>query len=336
MKVKTAEKAQTWIIRSCVLILAMLMCTSCSVIQEEQPAKGTNVPISNIPQAAQSNKYNATLYFGYRDQELLTQEVRTIDVPSNERVEKTILRELIKGPSNTNDELTAVINPKTTVVSVTDNGEFLFVTLSKEFLQPFGEEIQNETSTQDTFLSAQMRMRLAVDAIVNALTELGQFPQVQLYIDTDGTGYGQRIKRKAAGFDTDEGNTAGEQMLEPLTRQNDVILTPQKAVDVVMGLLKDRKYADMYNFISFAEEKPPSPEELAQSITTSERVVEDYTISAWTISADGLSAIVTADITIRDKNADSIILPSIPLRMVLVKDCWKISTLALHHIYLVG
>ncbi len=335
MKAKTIQKLKTMTTVLCAAILALL-CVSCSVLQEEQPAKGTNVPISNVPQAAQSNKYDATLYFGFRDQELLTQEERTIEVPSNERVEKAILRELIKGPADSGGELSAVINPKTTVVSITDNGEFLFVTLSRDFLQPFGEETQNDTPEQGKPAAAELKLRLAVDSVVNALTELGQFAQVQLFIDVDGSGYGQRIKRKAAGFDTESGNTAGEQTLEPLTRQNDIILTPRNTADLVMGLLKDRKYTEIYNFTSFAAEKAPTPDELAQSISATERVVEEYTITAESVAPDGLSAIVTADITVRDKNANSLDLPSIPLRLIRVKNCWKISTLMLQHIYLIS
>lgn len=335
MKADEIKKISTRTIRLILLTIIVMLCTSCSVIQEEQPAKGTNIPISNVPQAAQSNKYNAVLYYGYRDQEMLTDEMRAIDVPSNERVEMAILRELIKGPTSTNDELVPVINPKTTVVYVKDSGTILLVTLSKEFLLPFGDEPQDYAVLPDWAPAVQRRLRLAIDSIVNSLTEIGQFAQVQIFIDMDGTGNGQRIKRKDVGLDTDTGNAAGDQPLEPLMRQDDVILTPQKTVSVVMDLLKDRNYPDAYKYISFSGDNPPTPDELAQTINASQRVLDDYKITGESVSADGTGAVVTTDITVREKNVDSSTMPSIPVRLVRVKECWKISTLALHHIFLI-
>ncbi|MDP2892728.1 MAG: GerMN domain-containing protein [Bacillota bacterium] len=313
------------------IVLAMLL-ASCSVISEEKPTGGkTEPPISAVPQAGQTNKYTASLYFRYADEYLLSSETRVMDIPSNERIEATIVRALIKGPLPANTELYPVINPKTKVGSVSDNGEFLFITLSKDFLLPFGDEPQDYLTNPDWTEKVWERQRLGLYSIINTLTELGQFSSIQVFVDVDGTGYGQRIKLKDAGF---AGDPDEEQPLEPQLRQDSLILTPGRALENTLKLLMDRDYSKAYGYLNQKYiQDGLTEEQLKEALNGSDKTLEDFDIVGENVSGDGKSAIVTIDCTVAGKNGDSVHKSAIPMRLVRVNECWKLTYEALGHIY---
>ena len=185
---------------SCLIIaIWILSMAGCTVISDssEQTANEYTPQINPVEDAA-ADQMTVKLYFRYGDEYLLAAETRTIDVPVNERIESVIIKELIEGPSAERTELTDVIDPGTEVINVTAEGGFLFVTLSGQFIDDGTPAA--DADDPDAIAAQKEDRRIAVYAIVNTLIELGGFSRVQIMIDEDGNGTGNRITAEDAGL----------------------------------------------------------------------------------------------------------------------------------------
>jgi hypothetical protein len=327
-KVKAMKKL---LCKAAAAVLALALLAGCSSISEEKASPGTSsVPISGVAQAGQTKAYTATLYFRYSDEYFLTSETRTMEVPSNERVEAVLVRALAKGPSGSNTELAACINPKTRAVSVSDSGEFLFITLSKDFLDPFGDEPQTYTSDPVWTARVHERQRLGLYAIINTLTELGSFSSVQIFVDLDDTGSGQRVKRIQAGLEGD----AQEQMLEPQQRQDGIILTAGRALERTLKLLMNKDYTRAYSYLNASSVQPASSaEQLKETVEGSDTALQDFDITGESVSGDGKTAVVTISCILADRSGQNTAMTAVPMRMTRVNECWKLTIEALAHFY---
>ncbi|MEA5002876.1 MAG: GerMN domain-containing protein, partial [Christensenella sp.] len=194
----------------CLLTLASVACAPVEKEADESPSSA--VQINPLPEAISKDKSSARLYFGFMDQPLLVGESHSFDVPINESIENSIIRELIKGPLSTRNDLKAVINPQTSLVNVRSEGQFLFVTLSSDFLKPIDEKASSDSTYEKT------RRMLAVYSIVNTLIEQGTYSRVQILIDDDGMGTGRPLTLSEAGLD-------GDGAVEALERNGEIILS---------------------------------------------------------------------------------------------------------------
>lgn len=112
-------------------------------------------------------KTNVTLYFGDEMGEGLVAERRNVEIPSSSTVERTVVDEIIKGP--TGSDKISVIPAGVKVLSVETKNRVCFVNLSKEFI--------------DKFTGGSAGEILTVYSIVNSLTELDTVGSVQLLIE---------------------------------------------------------------------------------------------------------------------------------------------------------
>jgi spore germination protein GerM len=106
------------------------------------------------------------LYFADAMGEKLVAERRKAPLVDN-RLEKTVVLELVKGPKNS--DLFATIPKDTRVLSVETKEGICFVNLSEEFVTKFSGGSSAAT--------------LAIYSIVNSLTELPDIDRVQFLID---------------------------------------------------------------------------------------------------------------------------------------------------------
>ncbi len=107
-----------------------------------------------------------TLYFADAMGEKLVAERRKASLVDN-RLEKTVVLELVKGPKNS--DIFATIPKDTKVLSVETKEGICFVNLSEEFITKFSGGSSAAT--------------LAIYSIVNSLTELPDIDRVQFLID---------------------------------------------------------------------------------------------------------------------------------------------------------
>ena len=108
-----------------------------------------------------------TLYFGDEYAEHLVPERRNVEIPAGDTVEKIIVQELLKGPTQAGNIRTIPQEVKLLSIETKDN--VCFVNFSKEFT----EKHSGGTTAE----------QLTVYSVVNSLTELGTIDCVQFLIE---------------------------------------------------------------------------------------------------------------------------------------------------------
>ena len=166
-----------------VLLGLLCSCTGLSIFSEE------NNSSSLLPQPIPNDgiKYTATvtLYYRFMDTEYLAPLDIDIDMLSNERPEVALLRALFSGKGE-GVLFNNAIPDNVELVSIVESGNTLFITLSKELI--------NSTNYDNCSIS------VAVSQIVNTITKYSN-KTVQIMIDREGNGSGDRVSYTDLGFD---------------------------------------------------------------------------------------------------------------------------------------
>lgn len=307
-----------------VICMSMVILSGCSNFAASNNESQSVLDINPLGEAAVKDSEEVTLYFGYQNAGMLVGETREIEIPVNEKREEAILKELIKGPSVTSSEFTQLINPETQVVNVSDTGDFLFVTLSKEFLMPVdnaGEGEQSETAVNP----------LAVYSIVNTLVEQGQFSRIQILVDTDGTGNGQRVALSQVGLE-------GQGTLEPLGRNGDIILTPQNTMNQMLSLMEKKDFQGLYSFIAYSDSyqvTKPKLDEFVTNCINSNVALKEFQIIDSNVTASAQNVVIMINYTY-DKGDETTERTNIPVRMVRENDVWKITNSTFESLFSIG
>ncbi len=301
------------------VILLSMSLMACGQPQEQTSA--APVPINPVPEAVSKDKSTAKLYFGYADKPLLLSESRAFDVPVNENVETSVVKELIKGPSASRMDFTPIINPATKVVGMSllpGDGNIVGVTLSKEFLLPVEEKNGEERLNR---ASEQTRRMLAVYSIVNTLVEQGLYARVQILIDDDNTGTGRPITLQESGLDSNA-------VAEPFARDGSIILNGANTVREILAAIENKDYSTLYSYIAYKNaygQDKPSMEDFVAEINNRKLSLSDAKVLDSALGADGTTDIVMVDAVLSFKDDQTYVMNNVPLRMFLENGIWKMS-----------
>lgn len=234
----------------------------------------------------------------------------TVEVPIDQRKELYILEKLIDGPDS-NPFLNTIINSKTKVISVTDSASTISVTLSNEFLRLTESALKISDDKN-------MLLRMCVYSVVNSLTEYGQFDKVQILIDVNNTGIGERVTRGVLGF-TDN----PEEYLESLSRDDSTLLTPRRALKTAFELIENKDWSTLYSLIPETQERLEY--ELFSSLcnTHIENLVLEDELSYGSVAPNGKTAVITASFRITGISERSY--QDIPIVLNKTNDIWMLS-----------
>lgn len=290
------------------------------------PDAATYQPVSPNAEAAVSDTYNVTLYFGFQDSGMLSTQSREVELRPDERVEKRVLEELISGPDAGYSYLTALMPTGVRVMDVEDRGGVLMVTLSGEFLSAPADAPDGWEG--DAYWSAEVPRRrlLALQSIVCAMTDLGEYDSVQLLIDRDGDGErsGERVPRYY--FYADAARSASV-LMEAVRRDESVVLTPRNTVSKALGFMQSKDWDALYRLIAPVDMTGERP---AQDAFMTDMRARAYTLTGFEVgdamvSGDGSAATVcvNAQFAFRDENAREV--SAFPLRMVRDQEAWKLT-----------
>lgn len=295
------------------IIFAILLLLLCSCRREELVLP-IGEEINPGSDAARTEKVVVQLYYGNEDQKYLVAESRVIDAAANDPMEKSVLRELFKGPERTSGEYNYLINKDTQVVQVNSGGEVLTVTLSKEFLE------------WPATVSEPKQKELAVYSVVNTLVEATGYAQIQLLVDRDSTGVGQRIRVEELGYREDAADSTSG-MLGVLQRSAQLVLTPENTMKCILDAMLKKDYAAVYPFIAYNDAyggtKTAEASFLTEMQATATPTLEGYTVREIIVSDDGQSATVMLDYTLRYATEDSATRTNVPTYLVKENGIWK-------------
>lgn len=301
-----AKKRFTALLLACALALS-----GCAPAGVEP---GRHTPDIN-PKAESANKDTSkvTLYYSYKGEQLLAGETRSIDVPVSQKREEAVVRALIGGPSIDRSELVGLFWSGVRLVSVENNEDILFVTLSEEFVST------EPTTTVLDEGTVMDRKKLAIYSIVDTITEMGTYSCVQINVQRKNGS--QSIMRSEAGF------SGEDKALDSLTWNGDLILTPQKTLEEALDAYSKKDWTELYSYTAYTgldgTVKPDSDDFLAALAETG-NVLDTYLPMGVNVSADGQSAVVMLNYTIKTRNGN-IDRSMIPVILVREQEIWKLS-----------
>ncbi len=291
------------------LIAALLILTcAAGCLRENSDRNGEGIVIApeNEPDASFGRKVR--LYFAEETGSYLVSETREIPMLQGKRNEFRILEELINGPSNR--EMYALINPDTKVVDVVQSEETVTVTFSADFL--------NAPSATD-----RMNAELVVYSVANTLIEATGVPYVQILVDRDGTGVGQRFR--IIDFYVSSSSNAFS-LLGPVQRNSDLILDPKNAVGRIFDAVNRKDYAACYSYLSSETASDrPSMNSFITSIEKKDWPLEEYRIKDGLVSDDGKSAVVTVNYTLRISQSRTLNRTNIPVFVNKINGIWRMD-----------
>lgn len=312
--------------------LAALLLSGCSLdplsgrLTTQAPDAPTYQPVLPDAGAAPSDEQAVTLYFGFQDTGFMSTERRVISSAMDARVEKYIVEELAKGPSADHPELTALVPSGTRVMDVEEREGILFITLSREFMDLPGDAPVAWQSDEYWAQEVPRRRLMALQSIVCAVTDLGEYDRVQLLIDYDNDGDrpGERVPR--LNFYAD---AAGDLslMLDAVRRDQSLVLTPRNAVSTALASFQSKSWAELYQLVATQDRagNRPVQEEFASEMQACPLTLLEYEIGDAMVTDDGQQATVCIDasFTLRDGTTRQV--SAFPVRLGREGEVWKLA-----------
>ena len=290
------------------LVLALLL-SGCGQrppegLIKENPDSG--LIIDAIPQAGSARQATDTLYFGYGDTGLLRQESRQITLLPNETREKALVRALLEGSRDAGSR--PLFPEKTEVLSTQAQDGVIYITFNEALYDRYADE---DSLREDS----AARRQLAMDALTATLTESGEYRSVQVLVRAEeNVGRSMRLTTR---FFWQENEAA----VPPLTRQSGRLPTPSAYAGALLSAWQNRDPEELAHFISAREGQMPGA--LSDDLAAGPALLS-FAVYDGTVSPDGGSAVVCADLALRDADGAETVIDACPLRLVSEGGAWKI------------
>lgn len=310
------------------LILIIIFTSACSqnlYIKEQTSKNQTSTPLNAIKAENPSSNGKVVLYYRFNSENYLVADTRTVESTQGSSFEYNIINALLDGPSPDKTEMLQVINPGTKLLSITTNQEYIYITLSKEFIDPPSWAKENWEDNPEMAQHVYLTKRLAMYSIINTVTETSKHSKVQIYVDMDNNGDVTRVTRRDVGL---IGDGREDQPLDPMTRNPNIILTPYNALDMAMQMVKDRNFEKNYLYVTDDNAngvKKPTINEYTNLFSDTSKTLISYSINPnITISEDGVSAVANVSYQIKTGQGVSESL-NVPVMLYRDKGCWKVN-----------
>ena len=294
------------------LMALVLLLSGCAAAGGD--TTGKNIPDIN-PKAESANKDTSrvTLYYAYKGEQLLAGETRSVDVPVSQKREDAVVRALIDGPSAERSDLAGLFWDGVTLVSVDNNEDILFVTLSEEFLTT------DPPAPALNEISATERRILAIYSIANTITEMGKYSRVQINV--------QRNNNSNGIMQSEVGISSEDKLLDALTWNGDLILTPEKTLERALDSYYKKNWAQLYSYTAYSDidgTLKPDSDDFSAELNETDYQLDSFLPMGVNVSSDGQSAVVLLNYKIKTRNGD-IERTMIPVIMVREEELWKVS-----------
>ncbi len=270
-------------------ILQMIADTARSIVVREEEAvpSGQAQPFSvQLGGEAAVDMLDITLYFRSKGTRLLSAQQAQLNIRREETVATSIVRRLLDGPELASGMLEGLFPRGTKLISVTAEGETVFVTLSRSFLgKPDGAPADWEDLTvwQE---EAALRRMLAVQSLVLSLTEDGRCQRVQVYIADHDDDVPERIPLAYFGIEGE----AGSSMLAACSRDESFLLTPRRVLDRILDCWQKRDYPALHGMLVSGREALPSQAAFEAKMRELDVSLLHYETTPGSVSFDGRRA----------------------------------------------
>lgn len=294
----------------------LLFCLLCLVVSSY--ALNPAGMLSAQEQQTELQSLPVTLYFRYLNSAYLGRETREISYPRSGSKEKAIAAALIEGPGSLSASLNPLFPPGTQVLSVSSEGERLFLTFNEALMGRYSDEA---VISQEDYLRGEglLRRRLAMASLVNSLTESGHYTEVQVLVR--GETYVADSMRLSMRYYLENSNT----LPPPLKRQEQYILGPQAAAGIFMEAWQSMSWQQGLRLVRGGTEGSiPSEQELRQMVDKAPRLVE-YQVTPGVVALDGQSAVVCLSYRLLNQDGGERLIEMRPLRIAINRGVYSLS-----------
>lgn len=256
------------------------------------------------------------LYFRYGQTDYLAPEKRTIQVQRNESLEKAVVQALINGPETAASSLSALFPAGTEVLAAASQGDTLFITFNDSFLGRYADEPADQNAGEWK-TEGPLRRQLCLNALAATLTEAGLCVKTQILVYR-GAGQSTTM-RLQAGFLT---RTQDDTILPVLCRSEEKLLTPHNTAVLIMRAWMAQDWATLYDLTAREGARRRPGEQSAFDAFAAGMALTDYSLSCGSVSYDGQTAVITADLTLRGTGRDQTV-SGYPLVLTREGGLWK-------------
>lgn len=260
--------------------------------------------IAAMPESGSEGQFSATLYFRYGDTALLRQETRDISLLPNETREKALVSALLEGSREAGSR--ALFPEKTQVLATQAQDGVIYITFNEALYDRYADESKAD---------AVPRRQAALDALAATLTESGAYRSVQVLVRAEeNVGRSMRLRQSFLGGSEDE-------LLPPLVRRQESLPAPCAFARALLSAWQTRDWSALAVFVSAYDAQGARGD--GGAFLNEAPVLIDFTAYAGTVSPDGGSAVVCADLTLRDHDGQESVVSAYPLRLVREGGVWK-------------
>lgn len=305
------------------LLLICCLLTGCSRPADPAPAAATATPEIHAPAVADlpQSQDMVTLWFRFGDEPLLAPETRIISHSPTEGHALTILRTLIGGPSASSSDLQGLFPQGTQVISCTQSGRIMFVTLSRHIMYGYADEPENWRDLPAWQHEVPQRRVLAMQAIAATLTENCAVDTVVILVADTSSTDSLRLRRGYYTLDSDPAPAPA------LMRNEALLLTPARTADIILQCWIEKDYARLYRYVARMDPatgaaRPTEADFLQQ--TSALPVLLHAGAAGGSIAADGQSAVFTvsgAYLAAGEEQPFS----GMVLRLIREKGVWRVT-----------
>lgn len=308
------------------LLLALL--TGCSAPATPLRATATLVPGTSprlpeaAPDASLSAQEDAMLYFRFLSEPYLAAEKREITHSPAEPYELALVTALLSGPSPQSTELGTLFPAGTQVLSTSRQGRTLFVTLSKEIMNPYPDETAAMLASGDA--ESLLRRRLCMQSLAATLTENCDVDRVQVLVEQSSADMGS-LRLKQRYFLT----TGDDSLLSPpMMRCEADLLTPRNTLAVILDTWQQQDWQRLYRYVASSDpvtgEDRRTYTDFVTAMENLPRLVES-SFSAGSVSMDGRWVAFTLDATVATADHQQEQHEGQTLRLLRENGLWKIT-----------
>lgn len=305
------------------LAALMLLISGCMAAPPDTLIRNDAAPaalISANTQESDADVIEVSLYFRYENTAYLAAEERQIQIKKDESTEKALVEALIQGPSVTHSALSPLFPPGTEVISVTSQGDTLFVTFNEALLSRYSDEPKDLT-TGNWKTESSLRRKLCMDSLTATLTETGLCARVQVLVYRENA-QSTSMRLPQGYFDGSDDNT----LVSFLTRNEDTMLTPHNAGELLLNAWLTQDWESLYA-ITLKEGRPGEQE--AIQIFSASRPLLGFTLSSGNVSVNGKTAILMAELSMMSRQGETEII-RYPVYLNREGGIWKIAYDRLH------
>lgn len=305
------------------LVLSCLLLTGCTRDPIFPAEEKSTVPVP-APVTAGVSRYadHATLWFRCGTEPFLAPESRAISHSRTESHALALLRALVAGPSTGSTELTGLFPQGTQVISCTQSGRVMFVTLSRHIMNGYADEPLDWRLQSAWAAEVPLRRQLAMQSIAATLTENCDVDSVVILVEQKSTATDSLRLRQS--YFTLDGDTT---LAAPLTRDESLLLTPVRTAEVILQAWQDKDYSHLYRFITRTDPATGTPRPEEDAFLQQMRalpVLMQFTIRGGSLSADGQQAVFTVSGTFID-GGEARSFSGMTLRLIREKGVWRIA-----------